>query len=52
MGMGSPGNSPVAVKLFWRADKTKPAVEIFLECLEYSDPVHADSADATQARVG
>ncbi|MBF6518706.1 LysR family transcriptional regulator [Nocardia farcinica] len=63
MGMGSPGNSPVAVKLFdpvptldlyvvWRADKTKPAVEIFLECLEYSDSVHADSADATQARVG
>ncbi|MBF6183922.1 MULTISPECIES: LysR family transcriptional regulator [Nocardia] len=62
MGMGSPGNSSVAVKLFdpvptldlyavWRADESKPAVEIFLECLEYSDSLHAESADAMQARA-
>lgn len=62
MGMGAPGNGSVAVKLFdpvptldlyavWRANESKPAVEMFLECLDFPDPVHIDSAAALPTRA-
>ncbi|MCA2206931.1 MULTISPECIES: LysR family transcriptional regulator [Nocardia] len=57
MGMGVPGSSSVAVKLFdpvptldlhavWRADEPNPAVALFLECVESAqlDDVRALSA--------
>ncbi|MFE7718125.1 LysR family transcriptional regulator [Nocardia rhizosphaerihabitans] len=57
MGMGVPGSSSVAVKLFdpvptldlhavWRADEPNPAVSLFLECIESAqiDDVRALSA--------
>ncbi|MBF6202162.1 LysR family transcriptional regulator, partial [Nocardia cyriacigeorgica] len=57
MGMGVPGSSSVAVKLFdpvptldlhavWRADEQNPAVSLFLECIESAqvDDVRALSA--------
>ncbi|MGW5454432.1 LysR family transcriptional regulator [Nocardia sp. NPDC003979] len=57
MGMGVPGSSSVAVKLFdpvptldlhavWRADEPNPAVALFLECVESAqlDDVRAMSA--------
>ncbi|WP_040795491.1 LysR family transcriptional regulator [Nocardia higoensis] len=62
MGMGNPGNGSVAIKLLdpvptldlyavWRADETKPAVEMFLECMELSDSLQMDSVAAVPTRA-
>ncbi|WP_067865142.1 LysR family transcriptional regulator [Nocardia shimofusensis] len=62
MGMGAPGNSSVAVKLLdpvptldlyavWRAEEKNPAVEMLLECLEFSGSVHTDTASVVPTRA-
>lgn len=60
MGMGAPGSSSVAVKLFdpvpaldlyavWRAEETNPAVSLFLECIESDESARLDDARALTA---
>ncbi|WP_069164086.1 LysR family transcriptional regulator [Nocardia altamirensis] len=60
MGMGAPGSSSVAVKLFdpvptldlyavWRADESNPAVSLFLDCVDSPEPARIDIARAVSA---
>ncbi|MGX1777689.1 LysR family transcriptional regulator [Nocardia brasiliensis] len=60
MGMGAPGSSSVAVKLFdpvptldlyavWRADETNPALSLFLDCVDSPGPARIDIARAVSA---
>ncbi|MFF0492489.1 LysR family transcriptional regulator [Nocardia sp. NPDC003482] len=57
LGMGVPGSSSVAVKLFdpvptldlyavWRAEESNPAVELFLDCMESAEATDLDSPRA------